>query len=286
MAKLRVVLTERPDSRRGTIGVDASFELRYNAVGSSDIARVRTAAQAQLPSSWEGLVLTNIIIEPDPNVIDTIKDKGIWLVVGDYRPPLILGLAGVEQSFDTSGATFHITQSLLNRERSALPGRVPTDHKGAINAIDGKVEGVDIIVPTYNFTETYQFSPAIVTPSYKIVVFNLTGKTNDGLFRGFIRGEVLFMGASGKLDQSGFYQVEFRFAASPQLSNFKVGEIPITLKMGWDYIWVSYEPQTDDDSHKLALRPAEVYVEQLYREGDFGGLGLGTGMTPNPNSTR
>jgi hypothetical protein len=273
----RVVLTERPDSRKWTVGEGAAFELRYNAVGSSDPLRVRDVAAAELPLWWEGFIRTNIGIEPDPTVVDSALGKGLWLVIGSYEPPTV---NGVKQSFDTSGGTFHITQSLFTRDKYALPGKTPTDHKGAINADGEKVQGVDIVVPVYQFTETYELSPFIVTPTYRITLFTLTGVLNNAKFRGFIRGECLFMGASGTLDQQGNYQVDFKFASSPELRDFKVGEITVGLKRGWDYIWVSYEKQSDADSGKLALRPSEVHVERVYREGNFAALGIGTGLVP------
>jgi len=151
---------------------------------------------------------------------------------------------------------------------------------GAINANGKKVDGVDIVVPIYTFSETYELSPFVVTPSYKVTLFNLTGRINERKFRGFVTGEVLFMGVSGSLDQNGVYQMEFKFAASPGMQNFLVGEIRIPLKQGWDYLWVAYEEQDDLASGKFAARAEEVYVERVYEYGNFGDLGIGVGLVP------
>lgn len=273
----RVILTERPDSRKWTIGENASFELRYNATGDSDPFRIKSVAMAEIPTWWEGLVRTSFSIDPDPLTIDSVKGKGIWLVVASYSVPV---LNGVKQTFDTSGATFKITQSIKTQASYARLGSSPTDHKGAINVDGERVNGVDIVVPVHVFSETYELTPYVVTPSYKGVLFNLTGKTNNKLFRGFLAGECLFMGASGSLDQNGFYQVDFKFAASPELRNFTVGDITVLLKRGWEYVWTAYEKKVDDASFKVATVPSEVYVEQVYRDGDFSTLGIGTGLVP------
>jgi len=53
-------------------------------------------------------------------------------------------------------------------------------------------------------------------------------------------------------------------------------EIVGIAKGGWQYLWVLYEDEEDADAKRMVKRPAAVYVEQVYREGDFGELGIGT----------
>lgn len=93
------------------------------------------------------------------------------------------------------------------------------------------VEGVDIDVPVYHFSETHYLPltcrpeqssvvakrprprrgrrhvkglpDAIVTPAYSGTQFNLTGKVNGGAFKGFAAGECLFLGAAGAKRGSG-----------------------------------------------------------------------------------
>jgi len=67
----------------------------------------------------------------------------------------------------------------------------------AIGVTDTGVEGVEIVVPVYNFSETHYLPDGQVTQGYKLTLFGLTGKVNNGSFRGFAAGEVLFLGASG-----------------------------------------------------------------------------------------
>jgi len=47
-------------------------------------------------------------------------------------------------------------------------------------------------------------------------------------------------------------------------------------KYGWDYLWVEYAPELDDDSKRLIMRPIAAHAEQVYEWSDFSELGIGT----------
>jgi len=99
---------------------------------------------------------------------------------------------------------------------------------GGVTA-DG-VEGVDITVPVYQFSETHYRTDAQVTGAYKGAIFTCTGKTNAGAFKSFAAGEVLFLGATGSKRGDGpddDWEITFRFAppASPNQVGLSVGSI-------------------------------------------------------------
>jgi len=177
-------------------------------------------------------------------------------------------------SFDTGGGSQHITQSIATTNRYAPAGKTAPDFKGAIGATADAVEGVDITVPVYNFSETHYLDHAAVTPAYKAALFALTGKTNASAFRGFEAGEVLFLGASGSRRGQGEWEIAFRFAASPNVTGRTGGDISGIDKRGWEYLWVRYEDAEDAAAKALVKKPLAVYVEQVYEEGDFAGLGI------------
>ena len=140
-----------------------------------------------------------------------------------------------------------------------------------------RFEGVDITVPVFQFSETHYFTNDQVTPSYKGTLFTLTGKVNSGAFKGFQAGEVLFLGASGArrgTDPDDDWEITFRFAASPNASGISVGDISGISKKGWEYLWVRYADQEDTGSHAIVKRPVAAYVERVYDEGSFAGLGI------------
>ena len=135
------------------------------------------------------------------------------------------------------------------------------------------VDGTDITVPVYNFTETHHIPVANVTNAYKTALFLLTGRTNNATFRGFAAGEVLFLGASGS--QRGFedWEITFRFAASPNVTGLSVGDITGIAKEGWQYLWVKYADTESDGA--IVKQPVAVYVEKVYESGDYSALGIG-----------
>ena len=170
-------------------------------------------------------------------------------------------------SFETSGGTRHLVQS---RGTSKHPSNAPS-YGGAIGVdSDGTVHGVDITMPTLTFAETKVLN-SVSTSSIK-TLSNLTGKTTSGGFKGFSKGEVLFLGASGGRRSDGKWEISYKFSVSPNESNFSVGGISAGSKSGWEYAWVRYEDSVDGNA--VARKPVAVYVERVYDSADFGSLGL------------
>ena len=86
-------------------------------------------------------------------------------------------------------------------------------------------------------------------------------------------GEVLFMGASGSKRGDDEWEITFRFAASPNVTNLTIGDITGVDKKGWEYLWVRYADA--EDEKVLVKQPTAVYVEKVYESGNFAGLGIG-----------
>ena len=184
------------------------------------------------------------------------------------------------RSFDTGGATQHITQGITE---TSYGDNAPNQQK-AIAVTTDTINGVDIVVPQLTWTESYDVPTRFVSTDYIKALHRLTGTVNDGAFRGFAAGEVLFLGASGsqQWDEDkgdGPWSLSFKFAASPNAGEgqgtpaLSVGDIEDIEKKGHEYLWVLYANDTDQDT--LIKRPQAVYVNQVYREADFAGLGIG-----------
>jgi len=178
-------------------------------------------------------------------------------------------------AFDTGGGTQHITQSLATVGSYAASGS-PPNFGGAIGVTHDNVEGVDITVPVYNFSETHYLAASAVTLAYRGTLFNLTGKVNNSSFKGMAAGECLFLGASGAKRGSDDWEITYRFAASPNRSGISVGSIGGISKKGWEYLWVRYADEEDSGSNTLVKKPTAAYVERVYEEGNFAALGIGT----------
>jgi hypothetical protein len=197
------------------------------------------------------------------------------------------------RSFDTSGGTQHITQAIENvtvttsktgtttvtsAGETMFPSGAPSMN-GAIGVDGNSVNGVDIVVPALSWTEAYDVPHAYITSDYIKGVAGLTGSVNKQAFRTFAAGEVLFAGASGSQewdDQKGNgpWNLSFKFVASPNVTAQKIGDITGVTKKGHQYLWVRYEDAVS--SGQLVKKPKAVYVNNVYREGDFSGLGIGT----------
>ncbi|MBN2581477.1 MAG: hypothetical protein JXL80_00305 [Planctomycetes bacterium] len=265
-----VTVLEKFDSRASTTGANASVELTYTIRGTDD----DTVAKAQLlidsPATYDGLVRQSAEIEP-------VDGRDLWngtVRYGVAKPAERPETGDSSFSFDTGGGTQHITQSLQTVAKYAASGTAP-DYGGAIGVTHDSVQGVDITVPVYNFAETHYLADAVVTLAYRGTLFRLTGKVNNAAFKGLDAGECLFLGASGSKRGEEDWEITFRFAGSENKTGLTVGEITGIAKKGWEYMWVRYEDAEDDTAKALVKKPVAVYIEKVYEDGDFSGLGIG-----------
>ena len=260
---------ETPESPVIVGGENPSVELRCKVEGTGDASVAMMTLLWFTPAIYNGLVRQTPKIEPDGDSPD------VWAASVQYglkKPP---ETGDSTYQFDTGGGTQHITHSIKTVGKYAPPGKTAPDFKGAIGVTLDNVEGVDITVPLYHFSETHYLAAAAVTGAYKAAVYRLTGKVNQGGFRGFAKGEVLFCGAAGSKRGEEDWEVTFKWAASENATDIKIGNITVPSKEGWAYLWVRYRDTDDQAAKELVKEPIGAYVEQVYEYGDFSGLGIG-----------
>jgi hypothetical protein len=193
------------------------------------------------------------------------------------------------RSFDTGGATQHITQAIPIGGGNSLDfeRRFPdtaTNMSGAIGMDGDSVQGVDIVVPQLNWNESYDVPWQYVTTAYIKKLSSLTGTVNNATFRGFDAGEVLFLGASGSQQWDsdkgdGPWNLSYKFVAAANQGSDKtypaitIGSISGIEKDGHDYLWVRYEDDVTNNS--LIKKPKAVYVDKVYGRANFNDLGIG-----------
>jgi len=269
---------ERDTSRTITSGANPAVELRFVVRGTGGDVQNDEGALAALeddaPAEFLSLPRRDVRIEP--------SGPGLWDGEASYAPvqdesePPQQGESVF--TFDTGGGTQHITQSLATVSTHAAPGQTAPNFQGAIGVTADSVEGVDIVVPVFQFTETHVLPNATVTDAYKNTLMILTGRVNSDAFRGFAAGSVLFLGAAGTKRGSpsgdGDWEVTFRFAVSANLSSITVGPITGISKKGWEYLWVRYEDAEDTGAQSIVKRPVAAYVERVYLELPFSALGI------------
>lgn len=264
-------LTESIDSREHVTGNKPSVTMHYILEGTADDLAARNLLLANTPLMYDGLTRDECSLEPV--FVDTTTGRGSWKCTVRYISPDFADpqVGASSFSFDTSGGTQHITQSLSTIGR--YPETAP-NFEGAIGVTHESVEGVDITVPVYSFSETHYF--ADISMAYRSTLFNLTGKVNSDSFKGMAPGDCLFLGASGTQRGTDKWEISFRFAGSPTRNNIVIGNITLPHKKGWEYLWVRYADSTDEQSHSLVKKPIAVYVEKVYESANFALLGIDT----------
>ena len=267
-----ITVTEKFESRRSTTGDNPSAELGYTVRGTEDDLAARTAVEAASPATYDNLPRQAVAVEP---VGPDHWDATVRYAPNQQSSPPQTGESAF--NFDTGGGTQHITQSRQTVGTYAASGTTAPNFQGAIGVTQDSVNGVDITVPVYQFSETHYLPATQVTDQYKGTLFSLTGKVNSGSFRGFAAGELLFLGATGSrrgTDPQDDWEITFRFAASPNVTGLSVGPISGINKKGWEYFWVRYADAEDTGSGAIVKRPIAAYVERVYDSGNFGGLGI------------
>jgi len=266
-----IIVEEKFDSRIVAEGQSPSAELRYIVFGTTDDLAARSAVAGQAPATYDSLPRTAVQIEPLAN--EVWEGVARYGTIQQSAPPQT---GESSFAFDTGGGTQHITHSRSTTGIYAPPGMVAPNFQGAIGVTDNGVEGVDVTVPVYQFSETHYLANAVVTTAYKGTLFALTGKVNSGGFKGLAAGECLFLGASGSKRGTDDWEITFRFAGSPNATGLSVGPIGGIAKQGWEYLWVRYADVEDETAQQLVKRPVGAYVERVYDFGNFAALGIGT----------
>lgn len=269
------VIVERWDSRGGqadATGQGSGASLTWVVIGTYDEVEVRSLIEAELPAYYRHWPFQSYTLD--------YKGGDVWHVESQYGH----GQAGEQEiTFNTTGGTQHVSQSLSTTAyQPPGGGAAPPSFKNAIGVNGESVEGVDKTVPVFSFSVTAQVPYAALLGTALIGnLHDLTGAVNQAAFRGFERGEVLFLGAQCTFrtplvpvsDPNLTVPVTYQFSSSKNQTGLTIGDIENVSKKGWEYLWIRYKDSTD--ANTLVKIPAFVYVEQVYRYGDFTKLGLG-----------
>ncbi len=255
--------TEEQFGRR--LGND-SAEIVYLVFGAENAAEAKVAVGAEAPTLYEEMSRSEVEVEEFPNL------TGVYQGSVRYSKSSGNNLASEPTfRFETRGGSQKVTQSLATTRY----GDGAANAGGAIGATADAVEGTDITVPIYTFSESHTFSDSDVTTAYKSILFSATGTVNAATFKGLAAGEALFLGAAGNRQGDGNWTIDFAFAGSPNISGLSVGDISGIAKKGWEYLWVRYQAAEDTTAKLLVQKPVGVYVEQVYRSANFAALNIG-----------
>jgi hypothetical protein len=294
---------EDGESRQATIvrkgrKAASNYQKSYKVFGTTDDVELHTAINAKVTlelAYWQYPGLVGMQLRAEQYSVSYLGDDAWQVTISYSKDGAEDGTDPLKRtrSFDTTGGTQHITQALNNvtvltsktgsttvtsAGETIYPSTQPSMN-GAIGVDDNGVNGVDITIPALTWSESYDVPAAYVTSAYIKAVAGLTGSVNNASFRTFAAGEVLFTGCTGAQewdDQKGHgpWSLVFRFIASPNVTGQKIGDITGIAKKGHEYLWVSYANEVSTST--LVKKPRAVYVNKVYRDGDFSGLGIGT----------
>lgn len=176
--------------------------------------------------------------------------------------------------FTTTGGTAKIQAALAQRR---YPAGAP-DHKGAIGVTKDSIEGIEVQVPALGFDRTIAVLAANITDDWIKAVARMTPSTNNGPWKGFDAGEVLFKGLDGDVEEGKKWaNLVYHFAASENAVNLDVGlanNQKVEIKKGWEFLELVGNPKAD--ANELVCQPTAAYVSQVYRSANFLLLGLGS----------
>ena len=182
-------------------------------------------------------------------------------------------------SFDCGGGTKHINYAIVQTEHryKYYPGQV--DIGKAINwngkvGPESEIAGIDI--PTAQLRESYTryMKPSQLTTSFRKKVARLVGKVNNGSFKGWDAGEVMFLGMSFSGAEKGPDKIAVTFNFAIQL-NEELAEIAgkkFKDKQGFDYAWVLHNSEVTKDGVKVDIEA--IYAARVCERASFRDLGL------------
>lgn len=274
--------------RKGS--ADSRERVYCGAAASEDAALTDLLTAA--PSTLNGFAR----VEYD---VDEVENTGYYIgrvrygslaTEGSQEQP---GAAGDETfSFDTTGGTAHINQSLetvghFGNGGAFTPADADGVFGGAINVDgDGTVRGLDVPTPKFKFTVRTIVASGSMTVSYIRTIYELTGSTNDaavaisvfGTDIDFAEQEVLFLGGRGSKSTSGDWNVDFDFEAMEPFGPEDVGPITAVAAKGTQYRWAYMVQKTREATtggeKVLATVPKFIMVERVFPLKDFTDLGV------------
>jgi hypothetical protein len=285
-------VTEKYISPNLTIGSQVSFEKEafvFDATTAADAVNAALADTTVFPTTTSVTLITGSTVT---YVRDSINVKEVedgksqpttWDVNLKY---VMLGVSAQPYATGDSVTTFEIGQQQVNKKYSISTSGVfgaadPPDFTfgsgdgGIISPTPDGIDGVDVDVPTFTWSETHYLDNSVVTDAYIAAVYAVANNPiNDDTFRNFAAGSVKFLGMQGtRRHNGGDWELNFRFAASPNVTGLRIGDITSIDKLGWEYLWVYYTKSDAITGFTLQL-PKWIYVEKVYETSDYTTLGI------------
>lgn len=253
---------------------------RYVITGTDSDIEAKEELRDFVPDSYDGLPYDSLKVKP--------LGPEVWEGEVEYvdpdsqarskqRQPDIPETGDSEFSLEIGTETVRTYIAFEEVYYSADPDPEDTDIAAdkLIGVTKNGLEGVDVPVPVISYRETHWVPLKFFSQAYLRLVAELTGKVNSKPWRGFQAGELRFMGVRENARSSkGDVQAQYEFHVSLNRVNFKVGQINVPKKEGWQYLWVKW--REEQKGNIVVPVPRTVFVADVHEKADFRLLGIGS----------
>lgn len=270
---MTAIIRQKPTSPIIVVdGTDSQLTRLYNVLRTNDdgVATGLIVSAAPATSTVDGILLAKRVITLKATGEAAYEGEAKYTFAAIEKKPLEEGESSYQ--FETAGGTIHATRAL--EETVFVASGTPPSFEKLIGVNGDEVAGCDLVSPVFSFSETHVLSAATVDAAYKLALFAATGCTNNGSWKGFAAGEVLFLGASGTSRGDGSWQINYRFLGAKNQSGLTIGGIPSIAKKGHEYLWVKFDNGISQD--RWVKKIDAVIVNKVYLDHDFANIGIGT----------
>lgn len=244
---------------------------------ASDIEAI-TAAYSESPADIEG------IPKKSAEISERLAED-IWKIEISYgyssksSSPSSGSQDEATVSFDCGGGTRHVNTALEQKklwQKSGATIKNPGKFVGwnGKTGPDSVISGVDVPFAQPRETYTKKMSLSQLSTSFRRKMAGLVGCINSAKWKGWERGEVMFLGCSYSGSASEEITVTFNFAIQMNESMVIADGVPKINKTGHEYIWTMSETKYDTVNKAPQLEVTAVYAALVAPYADFSTLGL------------
>jgi hypothetical protein len=214
---------------------------------------------------------------------DGFDDDGNAEITVIYEKEGLSGSFSSEEStvsFDCGTGTRHVTNAIRQWELWRKPNTsIPSP--GTFIGWNGKtgpdmqVTGADVPFAQPRETYTKKMRLSQLTTSFKRRVASIVGCVNNAKWKGWEKGEVMFLGCSFSGTSSEEITVTFNFAIQTNETATIADGVPPIRKEGYIYVWTMSETaKSTPSSGSPDMKVKAVYAAQVAQYADFASLGL------------
>lgn len=272
-------IVEAPGSRRFRRGTDGASELviDWNIQGLELAADVEALIDANSAAILGDRVLSSIEGTPAGSARDKWTGRSVYRDPNDFRnnePPEV---GDSSWDFDTTGETTKITKSISTVTKYAPAVETAPDFKGLIGVSKDGVEGTEIEVAALRVNFRRRLAAATVTESFLGALVDASKTVCSETCLGRAAGEVFLHGVTGRRLVGGDWDLDYSLSIGKNLTGLTFGEITGVSKKAWEHLWIYSVPEkvtVVGGTSVVANVPKFVYVEQVYPESDWSGIGI------------